>query len=126
MRGKWPLAIGLVVVLAVIAGFVSLARSKWQSPQRSSVSQSAPEPRLAEITLQGTIQARSVVNIAAPLEGVVERMLADLGDSVYEGQLLASIKNSKLEAADQTAQADAAKAQARVSELESALMAARL
>lgn len=126
MRGKWPLAVGLVVLLAIVAGFVSLARSRRQIPQKASASQAHPAAPLSEITLQGKLQAKSVVNIPAPVEGVVDRMLVDVGDSVYEGQLLASIKASKLEAADQTAEADAAKAQARVADLESALIAARL
>ena len=66
------------------------------------------------------------MNVGAPIEGVLERMLVDVGDSVYEGQLLASIKNPKLDSTEQTAQADAAKAVTRVTDAENASIAARL
>ena len=56
----------------------------------------------------------------------MERMLVDVGDSVYEGQLLASIKNPKLDSTEQAAQADAAKAVTRVTDAENASIAARL
>lgn len=115
------------MLLAVVAGFVSLARTGGRVVPAKPAASNTPVPVTAnEITLQGTIQAKSVVNIPVPVEGILDRMLADVGDSVYEGQLLASIKDSKLETADQTAQADAAKAQDRVADLESALIAARL
>jgi HlyD family secretion protein len=127
MRGKWLLASGIVVLLAVVAGFVSLARRGGRGqPSKPAGSQAQAVAGLGEITLQGKIQAKAIVNIPAPVEGIVDRMLVDVGDSVYEGQLLASIKDAKLDAADQTAQADADKAQARVADLESALIAARL
>ncbi|MGI8741821.1 MAG: HlyD family secretion protein [Bryobacteraceae bacterium] len=125
MRGKWLLALGAVVLLAVVGGLASLARSGLRAPAKP-----APLPQAAvippEIILQGTIQARTVINIPAPMEGTLERMLVDVGDMVYEGQVLASIKNSRLDATEQSAQADAAKAQSRVADLDSASIAARL
>ena len=121
------MAAGAVVLLAAIAGIVSLARTGWRLQARKPAVSQTPSPQPPrEIVLQGKIQAKTVVNIPAPVEGTVDRMLADVGDSVFEGQLLASIKDSKLELADQAAQSDAAKSQARVAELESALIAARL
>lgn len=125
MRGKWLLIPGIIVLAAVASGIAFLARS-GSHIQPASVSKPVQLSPPTEITLQGKIQAKTVVNVGAPIEGVLERMLVDVGDSVYEGQLLASIKNLKLDSTEQAAQADAAKAVTRVTDAENASIAARL
>ena len=62
----------------------------------------------------------------APIEGVIERFLADVGDEVFEGEVLAHIKSAKLDSNRETAQTAAERAQTRVHDLEMALTAARL
>jgi multidrug resistance efflux pump len=122
MRGKWLLALGSVVVLGIGAALASRARTAPKPAPKPQVVAATP----SEITLQGTVQAKTVVNIPAPVEGTLERMLVEVGDTVYEGQVLASIKNARLNATEESAQADAAKSQARVADLEGASIAARL
>jgi multidrug resistance efflux pump len=126
MRGKWLLIPGLVVLAAVAVGIALLARSGSQPRATSSNKPVQQEPIQTQITLQGKILAKTVVNVGAPIEGILERMLVDLGDSVYEGQLLASIKNPKLDANEQNARAEASRAVARVTDAENASIAARL
>lgn len=124
MRGKWLLAVSAVVVLAVLAAVVSLARSSSRPPPVQRVSSPAPVP--SEIALQGTVQAKRVISVPAPIEGTIERMLVDVGDTVFEGQVLASIRNDRLSGAEQLAQADAEKANQRVADMEKGAIAARL
>lgn len=126
MRGKWLLFPAMVVLVAVAVGLLLLARSgsRVQPSKAGKSVQQAAIP--TEITLEGKIQAKTVLNVGAPIEGVLDRILVDVGDSVYEGQLLASIKNPKLDSTEQAAQADAAKAVVRVTDAENSSIAARL
>lgn len=126
MQGKWLLVPGTIVLVAVVAGVISLVRSGWRSQAQPPLKPVHAAAALTEITLQGKIQAKTVVSVAAPVEGILERVLVEVGDSVYEGQLLATIKNSKLDSTEQSAQAEAARAQARMSDLDNASIAARL
>jgi multidrug resistance efflux pump len=57
---------------------------------------------------------------------MIEEFLADVGQDVFEGQLLARIKNTALESALDRAQLEFERAQTRVSNLDGALIAARL
>ena len=122
MRGKWLWMLGAAVVLAIVGVSVSRTPVKPASAQAQTP---APHPP-SEVTLSGTIQAKTVIKIGASVEGILDRVLVDKGEAVYEGELLAVIKNARLNAAEQIARLEAEKAQARVSELENALIAARL
>ena len=126
MRGKWLLVPAVVVLAAVATGVTFLVRSGSLVKPALVQTSVQPTPSPTQITLQGRIQAKSVVHVGAPIEGVLERMLVDVGDSVYEGQLLATIKNPKLDSSEQSAQADAARAVTRVTDAENASIAARL
>lgn len=126
MRGKWIFAAGVVVLLAAIAGaFVWFRRP----PPAQVKAEAAPQPIAqipAEVTLTSTIQAGKVVGAPAPVDGVVGEFLADVGQHVSEGEVLARIRNPKLAAAEQAAQLDAEQARNHLSRLESDLIAARL
>jgi len=74
----------------------------------------------------GIIQPVQVVNTPVPVDGTVEQFMADVGQHVSEGEVLARIRNPKRAAAQQMAKLDAEQAQNRLSQLESALLAARL
>src|SRR5579859_5889006 len=126
MRGKWPLAAGLVLLMAVVGGLITVSRTNFsqrkQSPQ--AVQPAPPSPK--EVVLEGPVEARKVVNIPASTEGVIVRFMANTGEPVFEGELLAQIRNPKLDSAAQAATADAEQAQAHVADLENALLGARL
>lgn len=126
MRGKWALAAGLVVLLAVLGGVMAVLRTNAARARAVGkplyVAPAAP----VDITLEGPIQATKVVNIPASTDGVIARFQADAGEDVFEGELLAQIKNAKVDNVSQKAEAEAARAQAHVADLENAVIAARL
>ena len=122
------MAIGIAVLIAAGA-----AGSGWYFQQRArarahAATQQNPvaPPVPSEISLAGKVEARKIVAVPAPLDGTIERYLVDVGDAVFEGEVLAHIKNARLDAAEESVQTDAERAQARIAALESQLIAARL
>lgn len=114
----------MIVLLAVAGGVLTLAR-RVATPPRAVMK--APAPALpTEISLLGRIQATKVVNVPVPVEGTIDRLMADAGEDVFEGELLAHIKSGKLNALAQTAEEDAERARSRVADFEAALISARL
>jgi multidrug resistance efflux pump len=124
MWRKRALALAGIMALVAVATVVAAHYRNSFTPLKTPAPAVPPAP--AEVTLTGRVQALSVVNVRAPVEGVIERFLAEVGDDVFEGQVLAHIKSAKLEANQETAQAEAEHAQSRVRDLEMALTAARL
>ena len=125
MRGKWPLVAGLIVLFAVAAGVVTVVR-KGSRPSSKAVQPVAQAAIPLRISLPGRVQAKKIVSIPVPTEGIVERFMADVGEDVFEGELLARIKNAKIDNVAKIAEEDAARSQARVADLEAGLTAARL
>jgi multidrug efflux pump subunit AcrA (membrane-fusion protein) len=125
MRGKWALVAVAAVLIAAAAGALSRLR---HAPAEAV----PPEPKAApaappgEVSLPGTIAAQHVIAVAPQVAGQIEAFLADVGQEVAEGQLLARLSNQGLEAARQAAAAENESAQARVSRIESGILAARL
>src|SRR5690242_18688144 len=95
MRGKWLLASGVAVLAGVAAGALS-----WY--QRQTAAASFPPPKVAapapnQVTLSGKIRAQKVVPVGSMVNGTIEAFLADVGQEVGEGQILARISNHGLE-----------------------------
>jgi HlyD family secretion protein len=129
-RGKWLLILALVSLAGLVAAAVGLLRREsTRTPAPVEVSaRSAPEhvPQPAVISLPARIQAQHVVPIEADVAGSLQEVLAEVGEEVFEGQLLARIGNMMLENARESAGMSAATAQTRVYKLESAIVAGRL
>jgi multidrug resistance efflux pump len=123
MKGQWVLA-AVGGVLLVVTGSVSAWRT--HSVPKSATHASKPPAPVSEISLTGKIQARTIIDVPAPTDGIVDRFMADAGEDVFEGELLAQIKNARLDAAVKIAQAAVESAQAKSAELESSLVSARL
>jgi multidrug resistance efflux pump len=115
------LAIAVVLALAT-AGFLAFRRPRAAPVPPPPALPAAP----AEITLTGTIQDARIANVAAPLDGTIDQFLADVGQHVSDGEVLARIANPKLAASEQMAKADAEAAQDHLRQLELGLIAARL
>src|SRR5258708_20252444 len=130
MHRKWLLAGGVaVVVLAGAVGYWWYSKAHHtnaQAPKPGGTQVGAPVPQPTEVSRVGKIQARSIVNVSAPIDGTVDNYLVDVGEEVFEGELLAHIKNAALDSAHQAAQVDAARAQSHIAELESQIISARL
>lgn len=120
-------ALALALATAMFLGYRRPQRGK-STPTTAPQSAGPPSaaPKVEEITLTGTIQPVQVVNVPAPVEGMIDEFMADAGQHVSAGQVLARIKNLKLTADLAAAQLDAEQARNHLSQLESALIAARL
>ena len=114
--------LAIAVALALVAaGFLAFRR-----PRVVPVPPPALPAAAAAITLTGTLQAAQIVNVAVPVDGTIDQFLADVGQHVSAGEVLARITNPKLARAEQMAKLDAEAAQQHLNQLESALIAARL
>ncbi|MBM3785749.1 MAG: HlyD family efflux transporter periplasmic adaptor subunit [Acidobacteria bacterium] len=125
MKGKWALFGGITVFAAALAGaFAVWKRQQPPPPPPPQVKQE--QPVSSDFSIQGKVEAREVIGVKAPSDGTIEEYLVIVGEEVFEGQLLARIKNPSLEAEKERAKEAADKAQERVNTLESQLLAARL
>src|SRR5260370_29226120 len=130
MRDRW-VGTGVMGAAAAAAAALFLSRSKpravpTQPAQVPQVSAPAPAPESLEITVSGQVQAAKTVNVTATVDGTIQELMADVGDVVIEGKLLARLKNPKLAIAEETAQSETERARNRINELEAALIAGRL
>ena len=124
-RTKWALVAITVVLMGAAAGALSRL-------SRSAARQTTPGPAIGhaapsgEVSLQGKIAARHLTSVAPQISGQIEAFLADVGQEVSEGQLLARLSNSELDTAREAAAAAGQNAQARVNKIEGDIIAARL
>jgi multidrug resistance efflux pump len=125
MKGK-AFIIGSSVVLTAIlaAGLFFFRQTQEKNTAEKSEQQTPPPP--TEAILPATLQAQTVVEVGVPIEGKIEVFHAEVGDEVYEGQLLAQIQSQRLHTAEEEAMLDLERAQTRVNNLESTIVAARL
>ena len=126
MRGKWVLISVSVVALAIAAGALSVLRKEPAQAKAPAARDTAAAPAPAEVSLPVTIEAQHVVTVPVHIQGSVGEFLADVGDDVYEGELVARISNAGLQTAHETAAAAAELAQSRLTKTEGAIIAARL
>jgi multidrug resistance efflux pump len=119
----------MLSTVAVAAWFLTRSKppaASTHSARTPAVSPPAPAPTAVEITVSGQVQAANVVNVPAPVDGTIDELMANVGDVVIEGKLLARIKNPKLATAETEAQSDVERQRNRIGTLESAVIAARL
>ena len=125
MRGKW-VVLGVAAVLAGVgAGALSLRYRHPAAPQPLPASGAAVIAN-REITLQGRIRPQHITGVSAPVNGLVETLLADVGQEVYEGQVLARVGAQGLESAREVAAGNLDRAQEQVGKAEAAIASARL
>lgn len=122
MRGKHILAAGVLALAAIAAAALLALRRGALSPSTPAAAVQAPP---AEIVVPARIRAQHIVAVPAPVEGVIDTLLVEVGEQVYEGQVLGRIRNTALESAQQAAAAELERAQTRLSELESQMIVLR-
>jgi HlyD family secretion protein len=126
MKGKWLLFSGIAILAAILAGALSLVQHE-SPPSHVARSQTPPPvPQIREVSVPGIIQAQQVVPVPVPVRGTIQSFLAEVGQEVYQGELLAEIKSTELEAERQAASSELERARLRVNSLESRLLEARL
>jgi multidrug resistance efflux pump len=127
MRGKWILFGGSAVLLAAALGALTLLkRSQEPAPVQRPAAEQAPIVAGLEISLSGRVEAQKIVAVPASTDGIIEEFFVEAGEEVYEGQMLARIKNQQHEMAQELAQTELDHAQTKVNNIESAVLTARL
>lgn len=125
MKGLWLLVCGAILFFAIGAGAISYWRKNREIPKPVTA---APVelPAGSEVSIQGRIHSQNILNVPAPVEGTLSEVPVKPGDEVAEGQVLATIHNTRLEEDQKEAEAELASATDKKNAAESALIAARL
>lgn len=132
-RGK-PIVIALLLVLLFGALLVVALRPRqlrnqevMESLERTQgtptvlVTKAKRLPARGDLVLPGTIQALNEAPIFARSEGYLRKRLADIGDSVKAGQLLAVIEAPEVDKQVQQARAAVSRAEASLAQAKAAL-----
>src|SRR4051812_26683801 len=123
MQGKW----GLIAVLAVAAGVGAGALSmRHRRPVELPSRAGAARITTPEITLNGIIRPQHVTGVGSSIDDNIEGFMANVGDEVYQGQVLARIGAAGLESEREEAAHAVEYAQDQVSKAESAINSARM
>jgi RND family efflux transporter MFP subunit len=117
-RGRVIAVVVGVLVIGVAIAIYFLTRGPEVSPYRATqVSQASI---VKEIRVTGHLELTDQVEVPAPIEGQLVKVVVQPGDQVEEGQLLARLDKVSAEVAFLVAQAELQVARARVSETEAA------
>jgi multidrug efflux pump subunit AcrA (membrane-fusion protein) len=117
---------GIALILALIGGaFFGVRKPKPPAPP-SPVQQPVSAPAPKDIVVQGRVEAVHTIPVSTTVAGEIDSFSADVGQDVYEGQILARISNQNLETSRENAQRVLQNAESRLSEMETAIGAARV
>ena len=127
MRGKWiPVLVGVVLFGLAVGVVVWRGRRHPVKPPRPAEAAAAIAVAQNEVTLQGKIRPQHITSVSPSASGFIEALLAEPGQDVYEGQVLARIGAQGLESAREVAQEALERAQEQVTKAEAAVTAARM
>ena len=122
-------AIWLVITLAVVISAAVLGGVFWVAKRRAARVPVQPRAALAkalENMPSGLIRPQHVVTFGSTLPGDIEAFTVDVGEDVFEGEVLARIGAGELETDRQNATLAVEKAQNDVSAAEAAVNTARM
>lgn len=122
MSAKLRISLAVAAFLAGAAGAVYYFRPK----PASTPTPVAAAPAETEAILAGRIRAKTVVAVGAPIDGVLESVETAEGQEVFEGQLLARIKNTALDTRIEEAKIEVERLEAKLNGAEAAAISARL
>jgi len=125
MHGKW-LLFSVLAVAAGIGGAALSMRTRRTPPPVPGRAATAAVIATNEITLNGAIRPQHVANVGSSVEGNIETFLANVGDEVFEGQVLARVGSAGLESNREQAAAAVEHAQDQVTRAEQAINSSRL
>jgi len=117
------------VGIALIAGLLFSVRRPKSAPAAATATPAASKSTPAvprEVVLAGRIEALHTVAVGVSIAGEIDSFSAEVGQDVFEGQILARISNQGLETGRDNAQRILQTAEAKLSTLETTISAARL
>jgi len=125
MRSKWVL-LSVAAVLAGVAGGALSLRHRRPAPVLPVRAAGPAVLTASQVTLSGAIRPQHVVGVGAQVNGLIEAFLVDVGQDVYQGQVLARIGSQALESSREAAASGVDHAQEQVNRVEAAVAGARL
>ena len=127
MKGKWLLMSGVTVMLLATAAAVWYARpSRTDPPPKPVAITELPAVNGSDLSLSGRVQATKLLQVLAPVDGVIEELRVKEGEDVAEGQLMARVKNNSLDLNHEQTGQQMETLQSKVNNLEATLIASRL
>ena len=125
MRGKWAIVSASLALLALVTIAVTILPRRL-AKRSKPVEPVSEAPPVTDINLPGKIRAQHVIGVAPQIECTVSAFLVEVGQEVFEGQLLARLANEGLEADQRAAKRDLEITQSKVNALEGDVISARL
>ena len=124
MRGKWA----WISVLAVCAGLgaTALALRHRRVPAELPDRNAAAVIAMPKVSLNGLIRPQHIAGVGSKVEGNIEAFMANIGDEVFQGQVLARIGAAGLESEREAAAHAVEFGQDQVSKAEAAINSARV
>jgi len=130
MKRTTKIVVGLVIVLAAVA----IAAALWWKAGQRQPSVGPATARVARRDFASAVQATGAVKpqvgaevrVGARISGKLQRLHANIGDTVKQGQTLAELDKADLEAVVAQRRADVAVGEARVTDAEARLKLAEL
>jgi multidrug resistance efflux pump len=125
MSGKWL----LISVAALLAGAGAAALSQhWKARTAAPVRKAGAAliQTGSEVTLSGKLRPQHVTAVKAEIDADIDSFAVDVGQDVFEGQVLARIGASGLEAQRDAAAAAVTSAEGQVARAETAVAGARM
>ncbi len=127
VRRRVLLVGGPVAAVLLLTGLLAYVRLRQAAPSRATPGGSVPPAGdLPSLSLPARVEPAEVVQVPAPMDGTIDYMPVNVGENVYEGQVLARIRDSVLELDRDAASADLNRARTRVSAVESRSIAANM
>jgi multidrug resistance efflux pump len=125
MRGKWAWISVMAVCAGVAGGALSLRHRRLPAelPDRNAGAAVIAAP---EISLNGTIRPQHITGVGSQIQGNIEAFMANVGDEVFQGQVLARIGAAGLEGEREAAAHTVEYAQDQVSKAEAGISSARM
>lgn len=125
MRGKWL----LISVAAVLAGAgVGALSLHWKGGTAAPVRKTGAAliQTGSEVTLSGKLRPQHIATVKAGADGDIDAFLVDIGEDVFEGEVLARIGASGLESQRNAAAATVTDAESQVARAEQNVANARM